>query len=300
MNENGYKNFFHVATFVFLEFVRNLFSGLGLRRLYIIKKAYNFLFLRLKPKFVEINGNKIYLDSLDVLNLSKPQYRESALVEILKKEIKKGYNILDLGANIGYYTFLLADLAGSKGKVFAFEPSPENFNLLKKNVEANNYKNIILENAGVSDKTGIAKLYLYGPLTNSLGTNIYPEQKKIDSVIVKIVRLDDFFKNYIDRIDFIKIDIEGAEGMALKGMRNLLIKNKDVKLITEFAPVALRKTSFINPADYLKELENLGFTLLELVNNQTVEFKPVIIKEIVERLTPIDGACVGANIFCVR
>src|SRR2546427_3878451 len=65
--------------------------------------------------------------------------------KVVKKIVKKGDTVLDLGANIGYWTCLLADLVGVTGRVFAFEPSPYNFQLLKKNVEMNGYKNVTLE-----------------------------------------------------------------------------------------------------------------------------------------------------------
>lgn len=283
-----------------IEFIRGIFSGLGLRKIKLVNDFYHCLFSRLKPDFVELDGKKIYFDKFDNSHILNPEFREKALIEIMKKEVKAGDTVLDLGANIGFYTLLLADLVGSNGRVFAFEPSPETFFILKKNVEVNNYKNIVIEQKCVADKSGTEEFFIYndmGSHFSSLNGDIHKASKKITSVEVQTVSLDDYFRNYSDHIDFIKIDIEGAEDKALSGMKTLISKNKNLKIITEYAPIALKKVSGIEPEQYLINLKKLGFNLSEINDGIT---ESIDFKEITNRLVPENEECSGANIFCVR
>jgi len=80
--------------------------------------------------------------------------------EFIKNNIKKEDIVIDIGANIGYFTLLLSKQVGDKGKVFSFEVETENFKLLEKNVKENHIRNVMLENVAVSEKEGKIKLYL--------------------------------------------------------------------------------------------------------------------------------------------
>jgi tRNA G37 N-methylase Trm5 len=107
-----------------------------------------------------VQGHKMYLDSKESLDLSIYGVYEEYETDLIKKEIDRGDVVLDLGANIGYYTLLFAKKVGDEGRVYAFEPDPTNFSLLKKNVEINGYRNVVLIQKAVSNKNGKLKLYL--------------------------------------------------------------------------------------------------------------------------------------------
>ena len=210
-------------------------------------------------KVIMVEGNKMFLDDKDSLLLSlKPYEKEN--VEIIKKIVQKEDVILDIGANIGYFTLILAKIAGEKGKVFAFEPYPKNFEILKKNIEVNNYKNVILENKAVFNKNEKIKLFL-SPINNG-AHRIFNTLNGKNSIEVEAIKLDDYLKN--KKIDFFKMDIEGAELNALIGMESIL-KNKDIKFIMEFSPENLRE---LNKPSKIKELldflENKGFILIDI------------------------------------
>lgn len=113
----------------------------GLGRFYLIKKIHKILIIFFNP--IEIQGHKMFIEPADGLEFLIKPHHEEFETEIFKKEIKKGDTVLDLGAHIGYYTLLAAKLVGEKGKVFAFEPEPTNFALLKKNIKINNHQNVI-------------------------------------------------------------------------------------------------------------------------------------------------------------
>ncbi|MBU2634018.1 MAG: FkbM family methyltransferase [Nanoarchaeota archaeon] len=234
-------------------------------KIYIIKHLYRFIVINfLKANTVKIDGHKLFLDSEDSLRLSVYGQFEAFETEVIKKEIKEGDVVLDIGANIGYYALIFAKLVGPKGKVFAFEPDPENFALLNKNIKINEYKNVVLINKAVSNETGEIKLYLNE--YNKANHQIYPSKNHRKSILIQTTRLDDFFKDYKGKIDFVKIDIEGAEYLAIQGMSNLLNKNKNIKIITEFYPCWLENFN-VKSEEYLKLLSKHGFKLYNLNKN---------------------------------
>ena len=158
---------------------------------------------------------------------------------------------------------MIAKLVGENGKVFAFEPEPSNFELLKKNIEINGYHNVVLEQKAVSDKSGDCILYTG---QKSSGANRIYEPKKtktqdFKSIKVSTVSIDDYLAVHnVSRINFIKMDIEGAEFRALQGMKTLLEKNKNLTIFTEFDKLAL-EDSGINPENFLDFLLSDGFKI---------------------------------------
>lgn len=234
----------------------------------------------------------MFLDPEDSLGLSLDGAYEEHETEIMEREISEGDVILDIGANVGYFTLLFARCAGKKGKVFAFEPDPASFALLKKNVEINGYENVVLVSKAVSDKTGKTKLYLSEG--SNVDNRIYDSHDGRKSVEIQSIRLDDYFKGYKGKINFIKMDIQGAEKRAVEGMVNLLKKNRDMKLISEFWPFGLDKFG-TRPAGYLKLLQEQGFRI-EDIDESEGRAGPVNAHSLLKRYTVRNGAY--TNLFC--
>ena len=113
-----------------------------------------------KSDFVEIEGRKIFTRNNDGLALSIFKIYEPDQTEIVKKYVHEGDIVIDVGAHVGYYTLLMAQLVGKNGKVYSFEPDPVNFQLLKKSVEINEFENVILIQKAVSDTNEKVKLFL--------------------------------------------------------------------------------------------------------------------------------------------
>lgn len=154
---------------------------------------------------------------------------ESQTIKFLKKYIHKGNYIFDVGANIGYMSLLFSKFTGPEGKIFAFEPETNNFSMLQKNILLNNVNNIFSYKVACSENEEELKLYLSEGINKGQHTLLKVHQENEQFEIVKTIKLDDFFAlNHLDRIDLIKIDVEGAELEVLKGMDSIL---------TNYAPI---------------------------------------------------------------
>ena len=273
--------------------IKTIFGGYGLEKFYPIRIIHNFILRHLKSDFAVVQGHKMFLDSNDSLNLSVYGIHEEFETELVKKEIKPGDVVLDIGANIGYYTLIFAKLVGENGRVFAFEPDPTNFALLKRNVEINGYKNVVLIQKAVSNKSG--KLRLYLSENNKGDHRIYNSHDGRKFIDIESVKLDDYFNHNV-KIDFIKMDIQGAEGGAIQGMSKLLEKNVSVKIISEFWPAGLKRFG-IEPIAYLKLLLRHGFKLYEL-NEKKKKLDLVDIAKLLETYTIEKDN--HTNLLCIR
>ncbi|KKN07275.1 hypothetical protein LCGC14_1068770 [marine sediment metagenome] len=241
-------------------FLRVLFALLNFRLFRLATKPFVKSLRPIKDILVKIENYKMYANTLDriiVLYLWKFSILESYESRIIKKIIKKGMIVLDIGANIGYYTVQAATLVGSKGKVFAFEPELENYSLLVKNIKANSYNNIIPVQKAVSDKAGKTNLFLCEE--NKGDHRIFDSDVDRNSIEVETTRLDDFFPDN-EHIDVIKMDIQGSEYLALLGMERIIKRNKRLIIISEFSPYLLKRCGF-SAEQFLNLIINLGFKL---------------------------------------
>ena len=135
--------------------IRKIFAGKGLKKYSFIQSVNSIFKDKLFVNFIEIDGNKMYLGVKggDSLELSSMGSYEPFETEIIKKNIKEGDHVVDLGASVGYYTLLMAKWVGETGKVYSFEANPEKFSILEKNVQLNNYQNVTLIHKMVSNKS---------------------------------------------------------------------------------------------------------------------------------------------------
>lgn len=262
--------------------LKNLSRGHGLGHHYLIRKLLRTVQNFLKPEFAIVLGQKMYLDKYDSLNLAINGVYGQFETDVIVNEIKNDNIVLDIGAHIGYFTLIFAKSVGSNGKVFAFEPEPSNFNLLKKNVEVNQHRNVVLEQKAVSDKNDKCKFFVG---QKSSGANRIYEPKKtrtqeFSSITVETINLDDYFKrnNLYNKIDFIKIDVEGAEFFALQGMKQILESSVNVKIFIEFVKIAI-EDSGMDPKKMLDFLFSLGFKIY-LVDEQTSGIRPIDVNEL--------------------
>jgi FkbM family methyltransferase len=177
----------------------------------------------------------------------------------LRKTIKPGWVTVDAGANVGYYSFLLSQLVGAKGLVYAFEPFEDNWQRLSKTIELNSPTNLRASKLALSDSCGKTSI-VPGPPGNSGKTHLSGCETE-DSDLVDQITLDAFADD-LKRLDMIKVDIEGCEERFLIGGVNTIARFKPV-LLMEINPAALG--NFGTTAENLTmRLCRLGYRLFRL------------------------------------
>jgi FkbM family methyltransferase len=213
-------------------------------------------------------GNFLYKNAFPLYNFMYPVFKKRQDVKelnLIHSIIKPGNNVLDIGANIGFYTTVFSELVGPNGKVFAFEPEPVNFNYLQQNCKK--LVNVRLNNKAVSDTTGTLKIYLSKMLNVDHRTykiDDYSEVKEIAATSI-----DDYLKaNGNPPIDFIKMDIQGFEMSALKGMMQTLKNNSGMQIISELWPYGLQKAGS-SATEMVELLNSEGFRIYLLSSTPT-------------------------------
>jgi predicted RNA methylase len=190
----------------------------------------------------KIQNHYMYLDSSDRAVIFFRGVHEPLSTELINKIIQKGDIAIDIGAAIGYYTLIFADLAGTLGKVYAFEPDVAMIQILERNIRLNNCNNVILIPKGAYNYSGRAKI---------LGN----EESEV-------ITINEYFKNQDNAINFLKIDIEGFELEAIEGMDAILRNSKRLSSIIEFLP----ETPKNKKSDILSKLSFYGLVPLLILN----------------------------------
>lgn len=253
---------------------------------------------------VKFHGFTMYADPREVTVGFRLGLYEPATTFVFKRLLQPGDIVVDIGAHWGYFTLLSATLCGGAGRVFAFEPHPGNYALLRTSIEANSFTNVVATQKAVSDQNGTAKLLLaLGSGLNSL--RYVPPQFQVpqgseSQIIADTVNLDNFFSQNPIHPKLIKMDIEGAEPLALEGMRNMIEQNPDLVLITEFLPHYLGAKI---AAHFLGRLRDYGFEVIA-INDDLHQLEVGSASKILER-TRRNGergllTGVPANLLCMR
>ena len=227
--------------------------------------------------------------------LYKPMYiafkerQDKFEIEILKKNIKQGDTIIDIGANIGFYTKILSELVGEKGKVHAFEPDRINYQRLLS--YSAGLKNVELNNKAIGPKT--EKLKIYTSKMLNVDHRTYKPEEYEEEIEIDAVNLDEYLSGK-GKVDIIKMDIQGFEMSAIKGMEQTLKANQNIKLITEFWPHGLKLTGS-SGKEYFNYLVNLGFSCYLMENDTLLELNLKKVSELNEM-----GEKHYYNIFALR
>jgi FkbM family methyltransferase len=213
-------------------------------------------------------GNELYRVAFPIyrpLYSTFKRYADRAERRLITSHLGEGSIVIDAGANIGIYSQFFSKCVGPGGVVHAFEPEPGNFARLRAALA--DFPNVRLNQLAVSDKTGESVLYLSDDL--NVDHRAYPTEGEARRTLsIRTTTLDDYFRPG-ERVDLIKMDIQGYELHALRGARRVLLDNPNVKLLLEFWPYGLRQAGASAEA-LLSFLGRADFTTFLLQANQLV------------------------------
>ncbi len=257
-----------------------LVSGTGIGNIPGVKEVYRFLFRHLwsNKSIIEVSGSKMYVGLEGLPECYRDTFRpyitfqhwEEPTTEMFKKVVRQRDVVLDIGANIGYFTLLAARLVGEEGNVYSFEPEPTNHSLLIKNIRLNHYDNVVLVQKAVSNVRGTVRLHLSDTDTGAHTLRQNPSGEgfttmQIDKIVeVETIVLDEYFENKGHAINVIKLDVEGAEMAALLGMDKILKDNHDLKIFAEFYPLAIREFGY-SPEEFIRKfMDDYQFSIFAI------------------------------------
>ncbi len=196
------------------------------------------------------------LDRLVALGLHRFGWMGHDEASLLRRLVRPSMHVVDVGANIGLYSLLLARLVGESGSVLAFEPEPNLFAILRENCVSNNATNVTPFQCALGQVNGLESFHrsVFHSGDNRLGHTSMGH----DTVEVKVERFDDLRPD--SQPDFVKIDVQGHELAALCGMERALSAKPDVRILFEFSPAALRKAETA-PDLFLEFFRERGFEI---------------------------------------
>jgi FkbM family methyltransferase len=212
---------------------------------------------------------------------------ESLTTNLFACVIRPGMVVVDIGAFVGWYTLLAARQVGERGKVYAFEPDPRNYELLSENLRVNQlHAQAICLPQAVSNQAGFQRIFRGADQSRD---SSIPCSDEGTSIMVPKVVLDEILDPTL-RVDVIKLDIDGGEVNALRGMRETLKRAAPtVKLFVECNPVSLERAGE-SAQSLAAELRELGFAIF-------------LIDEVRPGLKPVDSTIESAKhvkLFCLR
>ena len=184
---------------------------------------------------------------------------EAFELRLFTESLATGMVVVDVGANVGYYTLIAARVVGEQGRVFAFEPDPRTLAALSTNVAANGLHNVTVIGKAASDGEGDCEMYLDSSANRS---SLY-RSASLD----RVTRRERIETTRVDKVlgrleaDVVKMDIEGGEPAALRGMRRSL--KPETVLFLEFAPPVLASAG--TDADEFRELLLDQFASVEMI-----------------------------------
>ncbi|MDG2111818.1 MAG: FkbM family methyltransferase [Actinomycetota bacterium] len=208
--------------------------------------------------YLAVGGFELALDALDT-SVSHPLaagHYEPHLRPFFAQVFEPGMTFVDVGANVGYYAMAAAQAVGPEGRVHAFEPNSENCRLILLSAERNGLSNVSVHPIALGDETGHALFHTHlgsnGGLLDTDGDALLSNT----TTVVPLARLDDIVR---ERVDVVKIDVEGAEGLVVRGAVDLLETHRPI-VITEFSLDMLERVSQTTGLDYIRFWTERGYT----------------------------------------
>jgi len=241
---------------------RNLIHSKRIEALLSLKR-----FMGIQTTMVRLpSGGSLKIRNIDKIGIDILKgHFEPTVMNVLISSLKEGMTVLDIGANIGYYTVLMALKVGGSGRVIAFEPNPLLYENLKLNIELNGLNNVLALPIALSDSKGESQFFFppegqegHGSLKkNSTFTEARTGNVSTDRLDEVLSRLE------IMKVDLIKIDVEGAELLVIRGANELLTGWPKPVIFFESAENLCSSFGF-RVFDVLSEIASFGYLLKQV------------------------------------
>lgn len=188
---------------------------------------------------------------------------EPSTVQRFKEVVKLGMTVIDIGSYLGYYSIIASRLVGPSGRIYSFEPNPESFFYMYRNVVANHCGNVVAYRKAVSFQGGNRNLYINRE--DVTRTSLFPRTGTGRSILVESTTVDEVVGS--KEVDVVKIDVEGAELHVLTGMERTIRGNPGLILFVELNPASLQEAGASADALYGK-LHDLNYTSIVRLDEQ--------------------------------
>jgi FkbM family methyltransferase len=253
-----------------IRVARTLFYNTPIQRMRGVTKIYEWLFhLAIKrDQLIDVSchGVLLQLPGRDVTilpSLMNGTY-EVLELEMLETLLRPGMTVVDVGANVGIHTSIAARSVAPSGTVYGFEPVPENFEILVRNLARNEISNVVVEQLAVGSEVGRSTIHLED---HSIGTHSllrHESSSSTKSLSVAVTTLDSYFARQMpDVVNLLKIDVEGYEPNVLRGAVALLGRTE--QLLIEYNRVSIEANGGVNA--FIELLA--GFDFLYEINERS-------------------------------
>jgi FkbM family methyltransferase len=283
--------------------VVNPLVGTGIGRVKLLANIYQKMATKILPneKVIEVQGFKIkvvtqgHIGDISTELLFKGVH-EPMSTQVFKRLINEGDCVVDVGANIGYFTLLAARLVGQSGRVFAFEPSQDNMVELENNLAINNFCNVTTSLSALSDYNGRSKFFM--STSESARHSLIQTHEHDAEAVVNVQKLDDVIDYKHIPVHFLKTDTEGNELAVLKGAEQTINANKGIKLLFEVYFDALKANNVEISELWNYVNKDLEFNYIYLVD----DYKQTVFR--VHTFTQVIFYCqknkLACNLLCNR
>jgi FkbM family methyltransferase len=206
------------------------------------------------------DGTRFWINMQDryvsrAIHLNDYEQKETLFI---RKTVRPGMRVLDIGANLGWFTVQMAKLVGPCGHVASFEPRSDLFHYLSRTVRENKLDNVSLHNCALGDHVGEVELQWPADGINPGGTKLKTTEVISNRMLYQKTVMRVLDKEIGDEIDFIKIDVEGAEKLVFGGGQRILTQSRPI-IMSELSPDALRQVSKIGFDEYMALLQSMGY-----------------------------------------
>ena len=220
------------------------------------------------------SGEYICVDtnSLDAIDYLLGWEMERHFLPVFRSFLQARSVVLDIGANFGLYTATSATVVKDQGRLYSFEANPHTFDLLRRTLYANRlaqHSNVIAVNALVGDAAGRRTLH-YRPdlLGGATMTDIVQWGAAKRSIELDMITVDEFLPDDL-AVDLVKIDIEGHEPFAVRGMQKTIRRSPNIRIFLEFVEAFLANT--VNAGRFAEEIGGLGFRICRVLPGSRLE-----------------------------